>query len=192
MTEERGLSLPLAVAELVSRMTPDEQEALAGRLSWEQLRTLEAFKLKQEGRIQERDPHVYVSIGPDSVSFELPQERVAQLIQHIAAQLAVTTISIRLPEDGDARELSRSVDELGALLAEKSELLGDEPVVIEMNGSTLYSQGGGCLLLQTRASVKTKQSIVETFLQLCGYAYPIRSDRFTALVRNGELEIIES
>lgn len=192
MVEKRELSLPLAVAELVNRMTPDEQEALAGRLSWKQLRTLEVLKQKQEGRIREQNPPVYVSISLDSVSFEVPQEKVTQLIQHIASQLAVTTVSIRLSEDGDTRELSRSVAELGVLLAEQSELLVDEPLVIEMNGSTLYSQGGGCLLLKTDASVETKQAIAEIFLQLCGYAHSIRSERFTALVRNGELEVIES
>lgn len=177
MVEKRELSLPLAVAELVSRMTPEEQEIFAVRLSWEQLHALEALKKKHETPVKGQEPDVYVSIDPDSISFESPPDKVAQLIERIAANLAAETVSIRFPEDGNVRELSRPVSELSTVLLEEVESLADEPVVIEMDGSTLYSQGGGCLFLKTNASERTKRAIAETFLQVCGYSYPVQSDR---------------
>lgn len=191
MEEKRGLSLPLAVAELVSRMTREEQEALAVRLSWEQLRTLEALKKRHEASVAGQEPYIYVSIGSDSVSFESPMEKVGQLVECIAAKLAAKAVSIRFPEKGNAPELSRPISELGTLLVEEAESLVDKPIVIEIDGSTLYSQGGGCLLLKTGASGETKRAIAEVFLQICGYPHSVQTDRFTALVHNGELEIIE-
>lgn len=192
MVAKRQMSIPLAVAELINRMTSEEQEAFAAQLSWEQLHTLEALKQGQEAQTKAREPYIYVSIGLDSISFESHSDKVAQLVQRIAANLTVETVTVRFLEDENAREFHRPVSELDELLAEETESLADEPVVIEMDGSTLYSQGGGCLFLKTSASGRTKRAIAEAFLQICGYPHQVQSDRFTALVRNGVLETIES
>lgn len=181
----------MAVAELINRMTPEERGELATQLSWEQLHALEELKRKRGTRVKDREPHIYVSISSDSISFESPPDKVAQLIKRIAATLAVETISMQLPENGHTRVLHRAVGELDTLLIEEAESLTEEPIVIEMGNATLYSQGGGCLFLKTDAPGQTKRAIAENFLQVCGYPHPVQSDQFTALVRNGGLEVIE-
>lgn len=54
----------------------------------------------------------------------------------------------------------------------------------------LYSNGGGCLCLETAASPKVKMAIAENFLKLCGFSIEVKSKGFAAWVRDGKLEIL--
>lgn len=195
MVEKQIPPLPTALAELLKRMTPEEQAEFAAQLTWEQIHRLEDLKKQHDARTDVhtngQEPHIYVSVGPDSISFEAPVEQVIPLIQRIATELETSTVVVRFPDRDSGQVLREPTAELRSVLTEEEESLLRESLIIEIDDSTLYSQGGGCLLLNTGAPTEKKRAIAEGFLQLCGYSHRVTGDRFTALVRDDELEILE-
>jgi hypothetical protein len=178
MVQSRESVLPLAVVELIERMTSEEQAELASYLGGMQWRE----------RKRGREPEVYIELGTDDISFEVPPEKVLRVIQRLAVDLGPEEVEVRFDENGRSRQWKGTAAELAKVLEENRGIVMEEPVVIELGGDTLYSNGGGCMLLKTSAGYEVKRAIAQWFLELCGCPYPaVTGERFTALVRNGEL-----
>lgn len=185
-------SRTLAVAEMITKMSVEEQAELVLYLSWSQLRAWEMLKreLEEQAVLPTGEPEVYVEVKPDVINFETPADRVLQVLSQLAQDLNAKDIQVRFDEDSQSREFICSPSNLMAVLEENKDLVSEEPVVIEYGEDTLYSNGGGCMMLKTVVNDEVKREIARHFLTICGFPYPVEGNRFTALVRNGKLAML--
>lgn len=175
------------VAELIRHLSPTEQAELAAHLSLEQIRSLES--LKRAATTTWREPEVYVEIGPTGISFETPLDKVRPFLVRLCALLQPQRIEWRSTRDGKSIVLNDCCH-FQAQLEALAEISTDEAVVIEFDQHTLYSNGGGCMMLKTTADAVLKRQIAQQFLNICGVTLPVDRDRFIALVENGHVEIL--
>jgi hypothetical protein len=183
----RESSLALAIAELINRLSPDEQAELAAHLSLEQIQSLES--IKRATITTWREPEIYVEIGPDEISFETPPDRVLPFLLQLWDLLQPQKVEVRITFSGESmvlhgrRHYQSQLDSLATVL-------DDEPVVIEFDQHTLYSNGGGCMMLKTSADSALKRRIAQEFLNICDVDLQVDRDRFIALVENGHVEVL--
>ena len=100
-------------------------------------------------------------------------------------------VTVRFHEDGERREWQGLANELPEMLQNHREIINDDAVVVEYGQHTMYSNGGGCMMLNTTADAEVKRQIAQHFLDLCGYPHRVGSGRFIALIRDGRLEVLE-
>jgi len=137
------------------------------------------------------EPELYVKLGRGYISLEVPPPIASRVIENLAVSLQAESIVLRFDVDGTSKELRCIPATLPQMLRRYASLIQEEPVIIEYGSSTLYSNGGGCLLLETSVNDATKRKIAQQILELCGYLYRVKSNRFTALARLGKLEVIK-
>lgn len=184
--------LLLAVAELIKRMSQSEQAALLSHFTWQELKEWEELKRETESQAMLwPEPEVYVKIGAEEMIFEAPPEKVIPFLQQLVQDTAVEQITVRFHEDGKRREWQGLANELPEMLWNHSGIISDDAVVIEYGQNILYSNGGGCMMLDTTADAEVKRRIAQHFLDLCGHPHRVGSDRFIALVRDGRLKVLE-
>lgn len=189
---EDELHLPIAVAELIKRMSQSEQAALLSHFTWQELKEWEELKKEAESQaVLWPEPEVYVEIGTEEMSFEAPPEKVIPFLQQLAQDMEVEEVTVRFHKNGERREWQGLANEFPEMLWNHREIVNDDAVVIEYGQNTMYSNGGGCMMLNTTADAKVKRQIAEHFLDLCGHPHRVGSDRFIALVRDGRLEVLE-
>lgn len=187
MGRKRRSDLALIIAELIRRMDPRERAELVSYLSWEELRAWQELKREAEGK----EPELYIAVDRDSISFETPLSCLTDVLCRLAEDLAAKQISIRFDEDGESISLTTTPENLKDTLEEHQQLLEEGIMVIEYDGDTLYSNGGGCLLLKTEASNQTKRKIAQHFLEICGLPSEVKGSRFKALAFGGQLKVVE-
>ena len=86
MKENQNPHLPLVLAELIKRVSPEEQKKLVSYLSWEQLKAWEDLKSGgKEAPLGVGEPEIYVEIHSDAISFEVPPGRMVEFIFMIAS-----------------------------------------------------------------------------------------------------------
>ncbi|UCD84717.1 MAG: hypothetical protein JSU92_00580 [Deltaproteobacteria bacterium] len=138
-----------------------------------------------------REPELYVKLDRDDISFEVPGEKIIEFIDLLARELKATEIELRYEVDSHSKRLSCKPEELTEKLLERKKIVREEPMVIELEeDTTLYSNGGGCMLLKTGIDSRRKKRLAQHFLELCGFSAEVESAKFTALVMRGELEVI--
>ena len=139
------------------------------------------------------EPEVYVKIHPRGLSCETPPHHLSALLRQFAIDLHAKKITLRYHTEGDLQEESYSRSDFSARLEQLVPFLKDQPVVIEYGSKgTLYSNGGGCLWLSTSGDVEVKKTLARHVLEISGYPQAVTSGQFTALVREGRLEILSS
>lgn len=184
--------LPIAVAELIKRMSQSEQAALLSHFTWQELKEWEELKRELESQATLwPEPKVFVEIGAEEMIFEAPPEKVIPFLQQLVQDMGVEKVTVRFHEDGERREWQGLANELPEMLQNHREIINDDAVVVEYGQHTMYSNGGGCMMLNTTAEAEVKRQIAQHFLDLCGHPHRVESDRFIALVRDGRLEVLE-
>jgi hypothetical protein len=173
--------LAFIVAELIRRMDPEERAELVSYLSWEELK----------GESKEKEPELYIAINQNSISFETPLSHLTAVLSRLAEDLEAEKITIRFDDDDESISLRTTADNLKDMLEEYWQVLEEGIMIIEYDRDTLYSNGGGCLLLKTEAPDEIKQKIAQHFLEICGFPSEIRGSRFKALVFDGQLRVVE-
>lgn len=187
VVQKRRSDLALIVAELIRRMDPEEQAELVSYLSWEELKAWEELKRESEGK----EPELYIAVDRDSISFETPPPYIRAVLCRLAEDLAAERITIRFDEDGESISLMTTPENLKDVLEEHRQVLEEGIMIIEYDQDTLYSNGGGCLLLKTEASDETKRKIAQHFLEICHFPSEVKSSPFKALAIGGQLKIVE-
>jgi len=138
-----------------------------------------------------REPELYVKLDRDDISFEVPGEKIIEFIEMLAREVKAAEIELRYEIDSHSKRLSCKPDELKGKLLERQRIIKEEPMVIEFDeGTTLYSNGGGCMLIKTEVDSRRKKRLAQHFLELCGYSAEVESAKFTALAVRGKLEVI--
>ncbi len=138
-----------------------------------------------------REPELYIKIDREEISFEVPEEKILAFIGLLIRELKVDEIELRYEEDSHAKNLCCGPDEIIEKLLEKKGTIKAEPVVLELGeDTTLYSNGGGCMLLKTGIDSRRKKRLAQHFLELCGFSAEVETAKFTALVRGRKLEVI--
>jgi len=138
-----------------------------------------------------KEPELYVQLGREHISLEVPQRITLKVLGRLAATLRAKKVVMRFDVDGKSKELRCTPAALPKVLRQYEKLIREEAVIIEYGPSTLYSNGGGCLFLETSAGNEVKKKIAQQVLELCGYSHRVKSNRFTALARSGKLKVIE-
>ncbi len=137
------------------------------------------------------EPEIYIKIDREDISFEVPEEKIIEFIGLLARDLKSAQIELRYEVDSHAKSLCCNPDDIMEKLLEKQDIIKEEPVVVELEeDTTLYSNGGGCMLLKTGIDSRRKKRLAQHFLELCGFSAEVETAKFTALVRGGKLEVI--
>ena len=186
MSSKVDSDLAFVVAELVRRMTPEEKAQL---LSYLPLKELEGFSDQPKREVG--DPHVFVKTRSDGLSFEMPFSKTRDFISKLPGILHTKKIGIRFRHNEKREEQSCSPEEFSHYINEIESILVDDPVVIDFDQCTLFSNGGGCMLLEADLSADKKREIAETFLSICGFPQRLSKDRFTVTVWGEEVEVKE-
>lgn len=177
-----GLSLKARILEVVEELTEEQQRQL-----WGVLQTLR----KANSRRLEGEPQLYIELDQDSLSFEIPPDRLMAVLCRMAEILRPPRIRMRFAQDGRKTNLSMP-PRLQKVLKENEEVLQEGVVILEFGRDTLYSNGGGCLLLMTSADDEVKKQIARSALEICGFPHEVSGSRFKALVRRNRLEVLEA
>ena len=183
---ESAATIPLALAQLVERLTLEEKREFALALDWQELQRLrtEARRGKEERRIG--DPRIYVGTTAGGLSMELP------FISSLLRAFSIKQVDIFVQDGQGSEEYHCTADELEDWLTDHPEAWPEGAIMIELGPHTLTSGGGGCLSL-TLEDVPpiTIKEIAQRALQLCGYNYEFQKERFSAIVWEDRLVVRE-
>jgi len=176
MAQRKSSELPFVVAELVKRMSRREQMELFSYFSREHL---ERWKTATAGLTKE--PEVYVKLNADSVSFEMPEEVIVEVLTKLVDDLSVAQAKIRFDVDDREEEYRVSFQDLHRKLTELQDVLEEEAVVFELGPHTLYSNGGGCMLLKMSDDREKARKIAEHFLQICEFPHRFKGTQWEVI-----------
>lgn len=92
-------NLPVLVANLIKRMSPQEKEILVSNLDTLTLRDLQKGVL--EGRPY-LEPDAFVRVAVDYVSFEIPEPKITEFLIRLSRLLGAPEIVLRWNNNGAA------------------------------------------------------------------------------------------
>lgn len=179
-------NLPVLVANLIKRMTPQEKEILVSNLDTLTLRDL------QKGVLEERpyfEPDAFVRVAVDYVSFEIPAPKITEFLIRLSSLLGATKIMLRWNNNSPAFAKTTSTANFRTMLQTIQNIIANGVVTIEFGPHTLFSTGGGCMLLETPLANQMKKKIALEFLKLCGYSVKINARYFSATVIKGKVKV---
>ena len=185
-------AIPLALVQLIERLTPEEKREFTMALNWEELQGLrvEATGRKRERRVG--DPRIYVGTTASGLSLELPLKCVLPFVSSLPHILAVEQVDILVQDSKGSQEHSCAADKLESWLASHPNAWQEGAIMIELGPHTLISGGGGCLSLALEeVSLVTLKEIAQRALELCGYNYEFQQGRFSAIVWEDQIEVRE-
>ncbi len=185
-------AIPLALVQLVERLTPEEKRELALALDWEELQRLRTEAMGREGERRIGDPRIYVGTTAGGLSLELPLTCVAPFISSLPRVFSVKQVDIFVQDSQGSEEYNCAADELEGWLTNHPDAWQEGAIMVELGPHTLTSGGGGCLSLALEnVSPITVKEIAQRALQLCGYSYEFQKGRFSAIVWEDQLEVKE-
>ena len=185
-------AIPLALVQLVERLTPEEKRELVLALDWEELQRLRTEAMSREGDRRIGDPRIYVGTTAGGLSLELPLTCVAPFISSLPRVFSIKQVDIFVQDSQGSEEYNCAADELEGWLTNHPEAWQEGAIMIELGPHTLTSGGGGCLSLALEdVSPITVKEIAQRALQLCGYSYEFQKGRFSAIVWEDQLEVKE-
>ena len=156
------------------------------------MKGLVRVKVKRPSLIQfaEGDPRVYVGAISDGLAFELPVSYVAAFVKRLPGILSVSSIEVYVRRNGRGEEHQVSTQEFAGFLDAHQDLLLAGSLMIELEGATLVSGGGGCMLLTLEGiSGEMRRRLATEALRACGIEHQFKGDHFTAIVWDDELEV---
>jgi len=185
-------AIPLALVQLVERLTPEEKRELVLALDWEELQRLRTEAMSREGERRIGDPRIYVGTTAGGLSLELPLTCVAPFISSLPRVFSVKQVDISVQDSQGSEEYNCAADELEGWLTNHPDAWQEGAIMVELGPHTLTSGGGGCLSLALEdVSPITVKEIAQRALQLCGYSYEFQKERFSAIVWEDRLEVRE-
>lgn len=179
-----------ALREMFNRLTDEEKREFITIFDWNEIE-----QIRSEDRLGEKDricgdPKIYIGTTPSGLGFEIPEDKVAGFLQIICECLLPTKVEIFAQLEEGSQEFLCSNDEFSNLIRNQTELFLKNSVMIELDGHSLVSGGGGCFSLELLdAPNKLKRDIAEKVLDLCGFDYRFRMDAFSAVVWEDKLEV---
>ncbi|MFQ6057987.1 MAG: hypothetical protein ACE5MB_03780 [Anaerolineae bacterium] len=185
-------AIPLALVQLIKRLTPEEKREFAMALDWEELQRLRVETTGQKRERRVGDPRIYVGTTASGLSLELPLKCVLPFVSSLPHILAVEQVDIFVQDSQGSKEHSCAADELEGWLASHPNAWQEGAIMIELGPHTLISGGGGCLSLALEdVPPVTLKEIAHRALKLCGYNYEFQKERFSAIVWENRLEVTE-
>lgn len=138
------------------------------------------------------EPEAFVKVYPDMISFETLKENLIDILCQFSEDLKANEITVRYEVTGKIGELAIEKRKFRGVLEDIKEILYNESVIIEIGENTIYSNGGGCILLElTSNRVVRKRQIVKNFMKIVGFKVNVKTDNFTAWVKDGKLRVLE-
>ena len=179
-----------AFREIFNRLTDKEKREFIRIFDWNEIEEIESKdRLGREDRIC-GDPKIYIGTTPSGLSFEIPDDKVAGFLQIICQSLLHTKVEIFAQLEEGTQEIACSNDEFLNLINNQTELFLNNSVMIEFDGHSLITGGGGCFSLELLdAPSKLKRDVAEKILNLCGFGYRFKMDEFSAVVWEDKLEV---
>lgn len=178
-------NLPVLVANLIKRMSPQEKAILVSNLDTSTLRDLQ----KSEATAPFLDPDAFVRVAVDYVSFEISESKITEFLIRLSSLLGATKIMLRWSNNGSDFAKTTSNADFRTTLQNIQKTIADGVVMFEFGPHTLFSTGGGCMLLETSFSNRLKKKIALEFLKLCGYSVKINAQYFSATVINERIQV---
>lgn len=170
-------------------MSPEEKQLLMATLDVNVKKSL----LKNQGQVDRNaffaEPEVYVRITSDYVSFEVPKTRIFDFVEQLTKLLGRKEVTVRYDENGMTQEQRISASSISKKLQRIQGKMINNVVTLEFGPHTLFSTGGGCMLLETDLPFAGKKKISTEFLKLCGYSVDIQSDSYSFSVANNKLRV---
>jgi hypothetical protein len=188
--EWRPLVIPLALAELIERLSLEEKRILVDLLDWDILQQLREEAISQTRQVG--DPRIYVGTTESGLSLELPLEYVLAFLSALPSLLSVQHVEILVQNSQETEEYRCAAADLKNWLTRHPEAWQEKAMMIELGPHTLISGGGGCLSLALEnVPSAVRQEIAQMMLQLCGYDHTFTRDHFSAIVWENQLEVTE-
>ncbi len=188
--EHKSLVIPLALVEMIERLSLEEKYTLANLLDWDALQQLREEAVAQTRRVG--DPRIYVGTTESGLSLELALECVPAFLNALPSLLSVQHVEILVQNGQGTNEYYCTAADLKDWLAHHPKAWRESAMMIELGLHTLVSGGGGCLSLTLEnVSPATRREIAQMALQLCGYDHTFKQDRFSAIVWENQLEVTE-
>ncbi|MCK4732838.1 MAG: hypothetical protein KAT65_10325 [Methanophagales archaeon] len=179
-----------ALREMFNRLTDEEKREFIKTFDWDEIEEIKSEdRLGREDRIC-GDPKIYIGTTSSGLTFEIPEDKVAGFLQIICQYLLRTKVEIFAQLEEGTQEMLCSNDEFLNLINKQTELFLNNSVMIEFDGHSLITGGGGCFSLELLdAPSKLKRDIAEKILHLCGFDYRFKMDEFSAVVWEDKLEV---
>ena len=119
-------------------------------------------------------------------------ESVLPFINFLPRVLTIDEIEIFILDNQGSKEYRCAASELKNFLEEHLRVLCEGSIMIEFGPHTLISGGGGCLSLALENVPKaTVKEIARKALELCGFEYQFKKEKFSAIVWENLLEVKE-
>jgi len=190
------LGVGQALAELVRRLTPEEKREFVRWFSWQELDLLrqeeKVAPLAAETARWVGEPRVYVGTTLDGLALELPVASVPTFVKRLPDILSASSIEVYVRRSGRTAEYRVRGAGFADFVNAHQDTLCEESVMLELDGATLVSGGGGCMLLTlSDANREMRRRLAAEALRACGFDYEFTEDRFIAAVWNDALEVSE-
>lgn len=187
---QKSSIIPLALVEIIERLSLEEKYTLVNLLDWDALQQLREQAIARTRRAG--DPRIYIGATESGLSLELPLECVPAFLNALLSLLSVQHVEILVQNGQGAKEYRCAAADLKDWLTHHPEAWRESAMMIELGLHTLVSGGGGCLSLTLEnVSPVTRREIAQMALQLCGYDHTFKRDRFSAIVWEDQLEVTE-
>jgi hypothetical protein len=184
-------TIALGLAEIIDRLTVEEKREFVKIIDWDELQRLRV-EIAQDKSKNFGEPRVYIGTTEAGLSLELPMESVLPFINFLPRILNIDEIEIFILDNRGSKEYRCAASELKNFLEEHLEAIREGSIMIEFGPHTLVSGGGGCLSLALENVPKaTVKEIARKALELCGFEYQFRKEKFSAIVWENLLEVKE-
>jgi hypothetical protein len=175
-------TIALGLAEIIDRLTVEEKREFVKIIDWDELQRLRV-EIAQDKSKNFGEPRVYIGTTEAGLSLELPMESVLPFINFLPRILNIDEIEIFILDNRGSKEYRCAASELKNFLEEHLEAIREGSIMIEFGPHTLVSGGGGCLSLALENVPKaTVKEIARKALELCGFEYQFRKEKFSAIV----------
>ena len=184
-------TIALGLVELIDHLTVEEKREFVKIIDWDELQRLRV-EIAQDESKNSGEPRVYIGTTEDGLSLELPMESVLPFINFLPRVLTIDEIEIFILDNQGSKEYRCAASELKNFLEEHLRVLCEGSIMIEFGPHTLISGGGGCLSLALENVPKaTVKEIARKALELCGFEYQFKKEKFSAIVWEDLLEVKE-
>jgi len=183
-------SIPLALAELIDRLSTEEKRELVQVLNWQELQELRLEEISQGKANRVGDPKVYVATTKSGLSLELPLACVPAFVGALPSLLSAQDVEIFVQNGEGSEETHCAASDLETWLSRHTGAWQEGTMMIELGPHTLISGGGGCLSLALEnVPPAVRKEIAHKALKLCGYDHVFKQDHFSAIVWDDQLEV---
>ena len=191
MKSKSSSTIATALAEILSRLAPDEKREFAKVFDWDEFEKIRKEITKTDGR-RYGDPKIYVQGNPRGVNFEVSEDKLIEFIRFLSETLPYEQVSVFIRKGKTSEERVYSKGEFNSFLISSGKMLVESYSMIEFGANTLISGGGGCLDLDLeKENIDLVRRIAEAFLKICGFSYRFSKDEFSAIVWESTLEVEE-